>query len=712
MKKKTIAALLTFVMLTIPAVSVFSYGADPGYANPDEELLTETGEGTGLDAFLPEEADTDYSTGTPWLCSMIDGTVTADTPADPGDDFYLYVNKDKLLSIELTDERPEIGTYADVDDKVTADLESMFTGEPPQSHDARLVYDLYQLASDWETRDALGTAPLKKLTDEIEAISSIDELSDYFTEPVNSEPRIKLWRSSSTIDPTHSDRYILTVNYCLLLRNNSDEYSDPTPSGEAAADSVGELVKYLLVRTGYSEEEALQKIENCLKLEGMLASEIPGRKEREDPDFSASQNQYVTRDELDKIAGAIPVLEELETAQGFPAQEQYLFSCPNYFEKLNELYTEENLPLIRDYLIVHNAFSEAPQLDYESVYRYRHLYDAIYGDTKETDDEYTLSIASAQLNWAVARLYTERYLNQEDKERISGLVDEITEAYHDVLNQADWISDETREKALEKLDAIDRRILFPDSWEEYGYDGLEFKSAEEGGNFYDAYMQIQKYKLEQDVEAFAGPVDNKKWSALPQEVNCFYQPVENAIYIMGAFAQGGMYNSEMSDEELYAKLGMVIGHEISHAFDIRGSQYDRDGNQIDWWTAEDKKEFRRRNDKMIAYYETIHPWEGQDLDGLRLAGEACADLTGMQCILGIVAEKPGFDYDAFFRAYADMWCTKLKPEFITLYLEDVHPLKYLRINVVVQQFEEFYETYGIREGDNMYLAPEDRIRIW
>ena len=109
-------------MLTIPAVSVFSYGADPGYANPDEELLTETGEGTGLDAFLPEEADTDYSTGTPWLCSMIDGTVTADTPADPGDDFYLYVNKDKLLSIELTDQRPEIGTLLDVQYKVDEDI--------------------------------------------------------------------------------------------------------------------------------------------------------------------------------------------------------------------------------------------------------------------------------------------------------------------------------------------------------------------------------------------------------------------------------------------------------------------------------------------------------------------------------------------------------------------------------------------------------------
>ncbi len=148
-------------------------------------------------------------------------------------------------------------------------------------------------------------------------------------------------------------------------------------------------------------------------------------------------------------------------------------------------------------------------------------------------------------------------------------------------------------------------------------------------------------------------------------------------------------------------------------FDIRGSQYDKDGNQVDWWTPEDKKKFRDRNDKMIAYLESIHPWEGQDIDGLFRAGEACADITGMKCVLGIVSKKQDFDYDAFFRAYADLWCSKMTPELAEFYAEeDEHPLKYLRINVVVQQFDEFLDTYGIREGDNMYLAPEDRVRIW
>ena len=310
------------------------------------------------------------------------------------------------------------------------------------------------MASDWDTRNALGVAPLRKLLDEIEAISSIDELTAYFTKPVNGETCTKLWRSTSTIDPTHSDRYVLAVSCCPLFRKDADEYVSPTPYGKALTEIEAEFAKYLLVRAGYSEEEANQKIENCLK--------------------------------------------------------------------------------------------------------------------------------------------------QEDKERISALVDEIIEDYHDVLNQADWISGETRKKAIEKLDSIEKRVLFPDDWKDYEYGGLDFKSAEEGGNFHDAYAQIQKYNQEQAVKDFARPVNNRKWSNLPHDVNCYYQPAENAIYILGAYAQGAVYSSEMSDEDLYAGLGTVIGHEISHAFNITGSQYDGEGNHLDWWTAEDKREFRRRSRKIAG----------------------------------------------------------------------------------------------------------------
>ena len=713
MKKKTIVILLTAMIFSLLSGCAERPAAGPAESGAQEETLSTAAAGPEDTADQPDETDKDYTAGTPWLCSMIEGTITEDTPTDPKDDFYLYANKEKLLSCELTDTRPETGTFVDVQYKVDDDIWKMFTEERPESHDARLVYDLYHMAADWDARNALGVAPLKEIVGRIEAISSVDELTAYFTEAVDGEPRRKLWKSFSTIDPVHSDRNIIMVNHCGLLRRDSAEYTDPTPDGEEMTERCSELAEYLLVRTGYSEEEARQKFENCLKLEGMVAPVIPTLKERADPDFAASQNRYVTREELRKAEGIIPVLEELENAQGFPAREQYMFPCPEFFARLNEIYNEENLPLIRDYLIVHNALSEAPQLDYDCWDRNRRIYEDLDGETGETEEQNLLTAACAQLHWAVARLYAENYLKQEDKDRITALVDEIIEAYHDVLNNTEWISDETRKNAIEKLDSIDRRVLFPDSWEEYGYEGLDFRSAEEGGSYYDAYAQIQKYLQEKDVKAISEPVNNRMWSAKPQEVNCGYQPLENAIYILGAFAQGGLYNSRMSDEELYAKLGMVICHEISHAFDIRGSQYDKDGNQVDWWTNEDKKVFRERNNKMIAYFETIHPWEGRDLDGLRLAGEACADITGMKCILGIAAQKPDFDYDAFFRAYADLWCSKMTPGMAEYYVEeDVHPLKYLRINVVLQQFDEFYDTYGIEKGDNIYLAPEDRICIW
>ena len=197
--KKIIAALLTLVMAAVPAGSAYCSGAD--------SIVEETGQ--DVSELIDEE--TDYSTGTPWICSMIEGTVTADTPADPKDDFYLSVNKEKMLSTGLPEDKSETDAFSDIDEKVSKELKDMFSGEPPQNHDAKLAYDLYQMAFDWDTRNALGVAPLKKLLDEIEAISSIDELTAYFTKPVNGETCTKLWRSSSTIDPTHSDRYVLAV---------------------------------------------------------------------------------------------------------------------------------------------------------------------------------------------------------------------------------------------------------------------------------------------------------------------------------------------------------------------------------------------------------------------------------------------------------------------------------------------------------------------
>ena len=208
------------------------------------------------------------------------------------------------------------------------------------------------------------------------------------------------------------------------------------------------------------------------------------------------------------------------------------------------------------------------------------------------------------------------------------------------------------------------------------------------------------------------PVDKEKWGEAPHVVNGFYDPQTNGIYIMGAFSRGALYNSEMSDEELYATIGVIIGHEISHAFDSDGAQYDKNGDLRNWWTEDDYARFRERNEKMIAYYNAMHPWEGQDFYGSIMTGEACADMAGVKVMLKIASGNPDFDYDKFFRTYANVWLTKETLQAAYAGINDLHPMPYLRVNATLQQYQEFLDCYGITEGDGMYLAPEDRVTIW
>ena len=167
----------------------------------------------------------------------------------------------------------------------------------------------------------------------------------------------------------------------------------------------------------------------------------------------------------------------------------------------------------------------------------------------------------------------------------------------------------------------------------------------------------------------------------------------------------------MSDEDLYARLGHVIGHEISHAFDSTGAQFDKDGNMKQWWSDEDWTAFQERNEKLNAYFNNIHPWEGQNFAENK-TGEACADMGGMKCMLRLAAKKDGFDYDKFFRSFADLWLSKVTQNVVYIYINNEHPMNYLRINCTLQQFDEFLDLYEIKEGDTMYLAPEDRVNIW
>jgi len=657
-------------------------------------------------------AEPNYKSGTPWPYIDLEGVVTEDMNASLKDNFALAVNKDKILKLQIPQGYPFGGIDMDLVLKTNEDLKKMFQGSAPEGHDAKLAYDFYHLMMDWNNRNAQGIAPLKKITDKVEAIHSTAELSRYLVDVPAGENWVGLWESGAETDPLNSSRPVLLASSFPLLLDDSAEYSHLTDYGAIKKKANSELAEKMLVKLGCTKDVARQKIENCFALEAQLAPTILTKEEQNSPDAIARMNNRFSRDKLKEAQGKLPILEKLKK-NGYPDADEYLVTMPAFLQKLNELYTEENLSLLKDYLIVHEAVETAGFLDRECYEWNFDRKNAISGSKgMPPDADVSAAQAADTLEWPVAQLYSATYLKKSDKERLTALVDQILDAYRGVINEADFLSAATRTNALDKLAAIDKRVLYPDNWENVACPELNFASPDNGGTLWQALVAIKEYEVAKNVRKAVRPIDKTIWVMTPQEVNCAYSPMTNAIHIAGGYAQGAMYNSNMSDEEMLGKIGRVIGHEISHAFDSTGAQFDKEGNMKNWWTKEDYAAFQKRNDKLVAYYNNMHPWAGQDFYGSIMTGEAGADMAGMKAILRVAATKKDFDYDKFYRAYAAGFLTKDTLQSAYGRINDVHPMHYLRINCTLQQFDEFLNFYGITEGDGMYLAPQDRVAIW
>ncbi len=668
-----------------------------------------------------EPSEPDYSTGTPWLFSNLDGIVTADTPAELKDDFGLYVNKDALVENVLQGDTLVSGTVYEPTFQCERDLAAMFRGDRPQDPEAQAAYDLFHLFKDWDSRNARGMEPLRELTEQLEAVNSLEELTAYFLDTPVWERNAALWSFYVSADPDDSSRQLLfledngsqdEISSKMLFLEDSALYTGEETKNDRDWVMISELIQKLLRRMGYSGEEAVRVLDNCFSFELMLAQQaIPSTVEKYELYYSLAYDSF-TREELLAIEGALPVLEELER-MGIPAQDKYYAPYPGFLEGVASLYTEENLPLIRDYLIAHEVYSAAWYLDRIAFDWYLYYVTSAKDmDEPKQEDVIFATAVSERLPWPTARLYTETYLTEEDKEDVTALVEELREAFRGILTEADFLSDATKEKAIEKLDGLEALVLYPDDWEPYSCPELTIAGPEEGGMLWEALCAAKEQEFAGMLRLLGRPTDRAEWLLPPQIDNCFYIPETNCIMISGAFSRGGLYSSDMPLEEKLGKLGIVIAHEISHSFDSSGAYYDALGNVADWWTPEDKAEFQNRVERLETYYSNIHPWEGFDLPAAILTGEACADMAGMKCILRVASETEDFDYDAFFRTYADLWMMEFKVSLAPKYLSDPHPQGYLRINSVLQQFDEFLDYYGITEGDGMYLAPEDRVAIW
>ena len=700
-----------------------SEGSGAGQSEiPDAGQIEEPGEGSVEDPDEGPEDELEAGTGiigldyAAWMNSDIQDWVRFSDEASPQDDFHLHVNRDWMLSTKLPDGYASFDPITEWAIEVDGRLVDILKNpeketDPALIHDQELVQKYYKMWLDWDARNELGVQPLIDLLEPLREAETLDELTHYLSLPRTATSATELVQCEVSADWNNADNYAVYVMPMDLIFGDSMYYGMMTEDDAMAEPYYDEVIRHILVEMGYTDEEATSILKRCFAFEQDIAEYIMTTEEESARDAVEKENNPMTMEQLVNEAGDFPIMEMI-TAYGADGSDVYVLTQPDWLSAMDVLYDEANFENLKAYLICYTAQDYATLLDRGCYDIYYKVINDISGVTGTKSDEKSASDAVDMfLPMQIGRLYADRYVTDETKEEITGIVREIMEEYRIMLAEETFLSEDTRKEAIKKLDDLKLRIAKPDVWEDDS--GLDFAGGEEGGNLISAQDEVGAFWVERMRSRVNGKVDHDLWTSKVQQVNAFYDPSENAITICGGILGGELYDPGMSKEELFANVGDTIAHEISHAFDTTGSQFDEKGNFRNWWTKEDQKAFAVRADKLASYYDQIEPFQDVNCVGSQIEGEAIADLAAMKILLRIAAKEEGFDYDKFFRNFAKTWrtITTSQNEYYTL-SQDTHPLPYLRVNAVVQQFQEFYDTYDVKKRDGMYLSPEKRLEVW
>ena len=645
--------------------------------------------------------------GSPWVDYVLRENVQTVTekPESPNDDLYLYANYDWAKETEIRPGYSSESAFTVVADEIRDMTLAVLTDENLEGADADLVQSLYGAILDWDARNAVGVEPVQKILEKIQAVTDLDGLTALFCDRDAHAGQFFSFGSSTGLnDP---ETYLLLISPMGLLLGDSAEYSERTEMGERNETAYRSAAAKMLPKFGYTEEEAGEMMDRAFALETELSGGIMTSAEGMSPDYIQRINNEMSPEEAYALSRNFPMSAIID-AWGFSGAEKCLVTEPAFFEKLDAVYTEERLEDLKNYLLVCAALGNMSILDRDSYDIAIEFSNMSSGSTgSQPDEEVAYNVVCSALTTPMNRAFLAKYDATTMKEDITRICEECIAFYRNMLQEEDWLSAETREMAIEKLDAITINAVYPEKWQDYSSLSLE------GLSYFDCMQTISDFNTDYNRSLLNTKIDHELWNFDILETNAYYNPSDNSINIIRGILGGAFYQEDMSTEELYAGIGSVIGHEISHAFDTTGAQFDASGALNNWWKEEDYAAFLGRAQKMIDYYNAMTAFGGYQVQGQNIQTEAIADMAGVKCMLGLLQEKGEVDYRAFFEAYAKIWArlNTRELEYICL-MQDSHPLHYLRVNATVQQYDQFLEAFDIQEGDGMYLDPADRVLVW
>jgi putative endopeptidase len=650
-----------------------------------------------------------------------------DTAVRPQDDLFRFVNGTWLKNTEIPADRSNYGAFTRLAEQAERDLRAIIdeaggkTGHAPGS-DQQKVADLYNSFMDEAKLEQIGARALDAELARIAAIKKKEEfaaLAAHLTRIGVTTP-IGFYINQDAKDPTQYIAYLLQSGLGLPDR---DYYLLKDAKFKEMRQQYVAHVERMLALAG--DKNAAGNARAIMKLETALAKKHWTRVDSRDDEKTYNK---VTRADLAKVApqfGWDSWLKDMGIGS-----EAVIVSQPSAFTGFSEQIAAQPLGAWRAYFRFHLLKDYAPFLSKAFVDENFGFYQKVLRGTPENRPRWKRGVAVVQggiegdvagaskgLGEVLGRIYVDRHFPPQAKKRMEELVGNLLAAYKDSIGQLEWMSPETRTKALAKLAKFTPKIGYPDQWRDY--DGFEVKAGDLVGNV----MRGSDFDHAYQVAKLGKPIDRAEWHMTPQTVNAYYNPNLNEIVFPAAILQPPFFNLAADDAVNYGGIGAVIGHEIGHGFDDQGSKFDGDGRLLSWWTDADRKAFEERTKKLIAQYDGYEPLPGHRVQGALTIGENIGDLGGASIAYKAyklaLGGKPapvldGFTGDQrFFIGYAQIWARKYRDQALLERLKtDPHSPSEYRCNAIAPHVPDFYTAFDVKPNDRMYLAPEQRVKIW
>jgi len=667
-----------------------------------------------------------------------------DLSVDPADDFYRFANGGWLDRTSIPDSESRYGVFTELQDlthdQVLDILESASAdGTLEAGTDPWKAAEMFRQGTDLEARNALGIAPIQPILNDIAAIQDMDDFHVFHRTAIFSGFG-SLFGISVEGDLRENSVNAVYLDPGYIGLPNRDYYLDEDEDTLAIRDAYiatsAELLEYL----GYDEVTARSAAEAVYALEHSLAAATMTREDEQNFDL------FYNPRTLQELTGMYPLMDwdAYLAALGLSAAESLIVTDVGYFEALAGIVADTPVDVLKTYLELELLWSTAGYLseDIESTV-FAFYGGVLNGVTEQLPlDERVLSEVNGSFADAVGQLYVEAYFPPEAKEEITELVDALIVSFGHRIDANLWMSPETKVMAHEKLDGMTVKVGYPDVWETYEGAGI-------GDSYFATAWSVMEMNTRQNLAQFGEPVDTTKWDMPVQTVNAYYNPVANEIVFPAAILQAPFFDYQADPALNFGGIGYVIGHEITHGFDLQGSQFDAKGNLSDWWAEGDYDRFVELNDELAAQYSAIEVLPGYHVNGQLTVTENAADLGGLQVAYDALqihlAQEGQLDtlaspvvtvsatpvvspmaspvamvdiatltpQQAFFVSAATIW-RELSRDEAQIYLLRVDPHSPARVRAVVpaQNMDAFYEAFDIGPGDAMYVAPEDRLVIW